>query len=130
MTTVKITAKFEITAWDQAVYDQPAEGTPLSEATISKTYTGAFDGTGEVRMLACQTGENTEDGAGYMAQERLAGTLDGRTGTFVMQHGAVGGPDGTDQYGFVVPGSATGQLTGLTGTCLMQHGELTLDYDL
>ncbi|MET0134402.1 MAG: DUF3224 domain-containing protein [Kibdelosporangium sp.] len=127
---MSVTAKFEITAWDQAAYDEPAEGPPLGKATISKAYTGAFEGIGEVRMLACQTGESPEDGAGYMAQERLTGTLEGRTGTFVLQHGAVGGPDGNNQYGFIVPGSATGELNGLTGTCVMQHGELTLDYRL
>lgn len=127
---MKLTAKFEVTSWDQTAYDEPAEGPALIQALLSKTYTGALEGTGEVRMLACQTGENPSDGAGYMAQERVTGSLEGKTGTFVLQHGACGGPDGTEQYGFIVPGTATGELATLTGTCRMQHGEISLDYRL
>ncbi|ONI79743.1 hypothetical protein ALI144C_23610 [Actinosynnema sp. ALI-1.44] len=125
-----ITAKFEITGWDQVTYDEPTDGPPLGEATITKAYTGALDGTGHVRMLACQTGDGPTDGAGYMAQERVIGSLEGKTGTFVLQHGACGGPDGTEQYGFIVPNTGTGELTALTGTCRVQHGEITLDYRL
>nr|CEL13740.1 hypothetical protein [Kibdelosporangium sp. MJ126-NF4]CTQ99427.1 hypothetical protein [Kibdelosporangium sp. MJ126-NF4] len=125
-----VTAKFEITGWEQSTYDEPAEGPPLGEATITKTYSGPLEATGQVRMLACQTGENPTDGAGYMAQERVTGALEGRGGTFVLQHGACGGPGGTEQYGFVVPGSGTGELAGMSGTCRVRHGEITLDYRL
>lgn len=127
---MKVTAKFEITGWDQAVYDQPAEGPPLGQATIGKTYTGHLEATAEVRMLACQTGQSPADGAGYLAQERVTGSLGGKTGTFVLQHGACGGPDGTEQYGFIVPNTGTGELSTLKGTCRVQHGEITLDYEL
>ncbi|MCE7004110.1 DUF3224 domain-containing protein [Kibdelosporangium philippinense] len=125
---MKLTATFEITGWDQLVYDD--HHPPLTSATITKTYTGALQATGQVHMLACQTGEDPSDGAGYMAQERVTGELEGKTGTFVLQHGACGGPDGSEQYGFIVPGSATGQLATLTGTCRMRHGEISLDYHL
>jgi Protein of unknown function (DUF3224) len=130
MTGMKVTAKFEITAWEQAAYDEPEEGPPLGKATITKAYTGHLEGTGVVQMLACQTGDKPEDGAGYLAQERVVGTLGGDLGSFVLQHGAVGGPDLNESFGFVVPGSATGALKGLRGTCRMEHGVITLDYDL
>lgn len=128
---MQITAKFEITAWDQDTYDTTAPA--LGTATITKAYTGGVEGTGTVRMLACQTGDQPGDrsaGAGYLAQERVTGTIDGKQGTFVLHHGAVGGPGVNEQYGFVIPGSATGDLTGMTGTCRVEHGLLTLDYDL
>jgi hypothetical protein len=128
--STKVTANFEITAWEQAAYEEPEDGPPLGRATIAKAYTGAVEGTATVQMLACQSGANPEDGAGYIAQERVVGTLDGRLGSFVLQHGAVGGPEGSEQYGFIVPGSATGDLKGLKGTCRVEHGILTLDYDL
>jgi len=54
--------------------------------------------------------------AGYVAMERVTGTLDGRTGTFILQHG------GTMQGGAqqltitVVPDSGTGWLAGITGS--------------
>jgi hypothetical protein len=128
--STKVTATFEITAWDQALYEEPDEGPPLGKATITKAYTGCLEGTGTVHMLACQTGGTPEDGAGYLAQERVVGALEGRSGSFVLQHGAVGGPDGSEQYGFIVPGSATGDLKGLTGTCRVEHGVITMDYRL
>jgi hypothetical protein len=128
--STKVTANFEITAWEQALYEEPEDGPPLGRATITKAYTGPLAATATVQMLACQTGDKPEDGAGYLAQERVVGTLEGRLGSFVLQHGAVGGPDGNEQYGFIVPGSATGALKGLKGTCRVEHGVLTLDYDL
>jgi Protein of unknown function (DUF3224) len=128
--STKVTANFEITAWEQAAYEEPEDGPPLGKATLTKAYTGAVEGTGTVQMLACRTGDKPEDGAGYLAQERVTGTLEGRFGSFVLHHGAIGGPDGGEQYGFVIPGSATGDLTGLKGTCRVDHGVLTLDYDL
>ncbi|MBP2327475.1 hypothetical protein JOF56_007860 [Kibdelosporangium banguiense] len=127
---MKLIAKFEITGWDQATYDEHDDGPPLGKATIAKSYTGDLQAISTAQMLACQTGDQPTDGAGYMAQERVVGTLNGRVGTFVLQHGACGGPDGTEQYGFIVPGSGTGELTAIKGTCRVQHGELTLDYEL
>lgn len=127
---MKLTATFEITGWDQATYDEHPQGPPLGRAAITKTYTGNLEATSTAQMLACQFEEDPARGAGYMAQERVVGSLDGHAGTFVLQHGACGGPDGMEQYGFIVPGSGTGELAALTGTCLIQHGELTLHYEL
>ena len=62
----------------------------------------------------------------YLANERVSGSLDGRAGTFVLQHGAWEG----GQWGFVVPGSGTGELAGLRGDALVEHGRLALDYEL
>lgn len=125
-----VTANFEVTSWENSAYEEPADGPPLGEATLTKAYTGAVEGTGTVRMLACQSGDTPDQGAGYMAQERVTGTLEGKQGSFVLQHGAVGGPDGNEQYGFIIPGSGTGDLKAITGTCKVDHGLLTLHYDL
>jgi hypothetical protein len=124
------TAKFDITAWENSAYEEPEEGPPLGRASLTKAYTGALEGTGTVQMLACQTGDQPGDGAGYIAQERVVGTLDGKAGSFVLHHGAVSGPDVSEQYGFIIPGTGTGDLKGLKGTCKVDHGVLTLDYDL
>jgi Protein of unknown function (DUF3224) len=62
----------------------------------------------------------------YLANERVTGTLDGRAGTFVLQHGAWEG----GQWGHVVPGSGTGALAGLRGTAHVEHGRLALEYEV
>lgn len=58
-----------------------------------------------------------------MASERVTGTLEGRTDTFVIQHGGVG--EGSEQraFGHVVPGSGTGALRALRGEVSYAHDE-------
>lgn len=120
-------AAFAITSWDYTAYDEPAAGPPAGLAVIGKAYSGPLEGTAEARMLTVQG----DDGRAYLAQERIVGTLDGRAGSFVLQHGAQDAPGAEpQQWAFVVPGSGTGQLAGLRGTGVVQHERLTLDYDL
>jgi hypothetical protein len=116
---VTLEAAFEITGWEQAPYDEPAGGPPLTRATVRKAYTGALEGESVTELLTC--GE-----LAYLANERVTGALEGRTGTFVLQHGAWEG----GQWGFVVPGSGTGDLTGLRGDARLDHGRIALDYEL
>jgi hypothetical protein len=131
-TQTTITAEFEITSWDQTPYDEGAEGAELGRATVRKAFTGPLTGTSVAELLLCGSGEH---GRGYVASEKVTGTLDGRTGTFVLQHGAVQGPgDDGRTFGHVVPGSGTGELAGLRGDAVYRHDEtgarLTLTYAL
>jgi hypothetical protein len=112
-------ATFEITGWEQAPYDAPAEGPPSTRATVRKAYAGALEGESVAELL-------TSGELAYLANERVTGTLDGRAGTFVLQHGAWEG----GQWGYVVPGSGTGALAGLRGDARLDHGRLALDYEL
>jgi hypothetical protein len=116
---VKLEATFEITGWDQDDYDAPAEGPPLTRATVRKRYDGALAGESVAELLTC--GE-----LAYLANERVTGRLDGHEGTFVLQHGAWDG----GQWGFVVPGSGTGALAGLRGEARLEHGRIALDYEV
>lgn len=126
---MRITATFEVTGWDETAYEEPAEGPKLGRATVTKRFTGALEATSTAQLLTCVAGD---DEAGYIGSERVTGTLDGRAGTFVLQHGgAVGGP-APRQFGWVVPGSGTGDLRGLHGEAHFQHDEhgaiFTLEY--
>ncbi|MDR7304631.1 DUF3224 domain-containing protein [Haloactinomyces albus] len=122
-----IEAPFEITEWDEIVYEEPGEGPKLTRITIRKRYQGAIEGSGVVEVLTAQG----TAGAGYVASERIEGTLDGREGTFVIQHGGLA--EGTNQssYGNIVPASGTGRLTGISGHAKeVQQEVLTLVYTL
>jgi len=116
---VKAHVTFAITGWEQAPYDEPAAGPPLTRATVRKEYSGPLAGSSVAELLTC--GE-----LAYVAGERVTATLDGRAGTFVLQHGAWEG----GQWGYVVPGSGTGELAGLRGTAVLDHGTIALDYEL
>jgi Protein of unknown function (DUF3224) len=116
---VKLEATFEITGWEQDDYDAPADGPPLTRATVRKRFGGGLEGESVAELLTC--GE-----LAYLANERVTGSLDGRVGSFVLQHGAWDG----GQWGFVVPGSGTAALAGLRGEAVLEHGRIQLDYEL
>ncbi|MDL4777192.1 DUF3224 domain-containing protein [Actinomadura xylanilytica] len=122
-----IEAHFEIIDFEETVYEEPAEGPKLTRVTIRKHYRGAIDGTSVAGVLTAQGAA----GGGYVASERIEGTLDGRQGTFVIQHN--GRADGNDQSsdGSIIPGSGTGGLAGISGRAMeRQFQVLTLVYTL
>ncbi|QGZ38518.1 uncharacterized protein DUF3224 [Pseudoduganella flava] len=99
---------------------------------LKKTFYGALAGTSEGEMLTA--GAPASGTAGYVALERFTGTLDGRRGSFVMQHsGTMAG--GRNTLAIVItPGSGTEQLAGIAGTATIdieggQH-YYTLHYQL
>ena len=58
--------------------------------------------------------------AGYVAIERVTGSLHGRTGTFVLQHSGSMNRGQPELTITVVPDSGTGELTGLAGRMSIQ----------
>lgn len=96
------------------VANDEAEGSTLGRMTMSKRYRGDLEATANGEMLTATTA--VESSAGYVAIERVTGTLHGRSGSFVLQH--TGTMSGSDQrLGItVVPDSGTGQLHGIAGS--------------
>jgi hypothetical protein len=91
-----------------------AEGASLGRMTIDKQFHGDLQGTSKGTMLTAMT--DVKGSAGYVAIERVTGTLRGRSGSFVLQHNAtMSSAGGAVQSIIVVPDSGTGQLVGLAG---------------
>lgn len=124
--TVRLAARFRVDSWEQEPYAEEPDGTLLSRIRLRKEYTGDLAATGLAEMLSAQGGA----GQGYVAQEWVTGSLAGRSGSFVLHHGALNGEGEPQQWAVVVPGSATGELAGLTGSGVMHHRLLALDYRL
>ncbi len=85
----------------------------LARLSIDKQFEGDLAATSQGEMLSAQG--RVEGSAGYVALERVSGTLHGRRGTFVLQHNGLmtrGAPSLTVT---VVPDSGTGELVGLAG---------------
>ena len=115
MHTMEANSTFDVTGWDAAPYDHPEEGPELTRVTIRKKFQGDLDGESTGEGLFCGLSD-PEAGAGYVVSEKVTGTLAGRTGTFVLQHGGIMGPGmAPHSFGNVVPGSGTGELAGLGG---------------
>jgi hypothetical protein len=122
-----VEAKFEIVSFEETEYDVPADGPKLTRVRIQKRYQGTIDGTGVTEVLTAQG----EAGGGYVASERIDGVLDGRRGTFVIQHHGLA--DGADQRsdGSIVPHSGTGELASIAGRAMEREFQvLTLRYTL
>ena len=108
----------------------PAEG--LSTLTMEKHLEGSFEGSAHGEMIA---GGNYQTGAaGYVAIEVLTGKLNGKTGSFALQHTATMKGKALDMNIIVTPGSGTGELRGIDGTfnIIVQNGQhaYSLDYTL
>ena len=99
----------------------------LGRMSIDKQFHGDLEGTSKGEMLTAMT--EVQGSAGYVAVERVTGTLQGRSGTFVLQHSGVM-TRGTPQLTItVVPDSGTGQLTGLSGSMTIQVADGQHSYE-
>ncbi|TYC21860.1 DUF3224 domain-containing protein [Micromonospora sp. MP36] len=75
-----IEAAFEIVDFNETVYHEGAEEPKVTRVTIRKRYHGVIDGTGVAEVLTAQGAA----GGGYVASERIEGTLDGRHGLVIL----------------------------------------------
>lgn len=94
----------------------PAGGGPedgFLRLALEKTFQGGLEGTSKVAMMATSDGRSPS--GGYVALERFTGKLDGKAGSFTMQHSGIMSPEGTEIRVLVSPGSGTGELAGITG---------------
>lgn len=126
-----IKGTFEVKATFEPPYST-ADGVTLGRASFEKKFTGPLEASGAVEMLAART--PVADSAGYVAIERVAGVLEGRTGTFILQHTGVVTRGTQELTVTVIPDSGTGELTGLRGRMTIDIVEgkhyYTFDYEL
>ncbi|WP_433175366.1 DUF3224 domain-containing protein [Actinoallomurus sp. CA-150999] len=122
---------FALDAWDaEKPYDE-RDGITFTRVHVDKTFSGGLVGTSTAELITVVT----ENPAAYVGIERFQGTLDGRTGGFVLQHNA-GGEDGKPWLTWkIVETSGTGDLKGIKGEgqiIILEDGghSYTLDYDL
>ncbi len=101
----------------------------LGRMSIDKQFHGDLEATSKGEMLAAMT--NVKGSAGYVAMERVNGTLHGRTGAFVLQHSGTMTRGTPQQSVTVVPDSGTDQLAGLTGkmTIIIADGKHSYNFE-
>ena len=103
---------FDVKVTPQAADD--AAGGPFGRLFLDKQFHGDLEGGSKGQMLASGTGK---DGSGaYVALELISGTLNGRRGSFVLQHNGTMTKGAPKLIVTVVPDSGTDELTGLAGT--------------
>jgi len=80
---------------------------------IDKKFSGDLEATSEGQMLMATTA--VQGSAGYVAIEKVTGSLKGKSGSFYLQHNGVMNRGAGDLSVNVLPDSGTDELTGLTG---------------
>ena len=101
----------------------------LGRRSIDKQFHGDLEATSEGEMLSA--GTPTQGSAGYVAIERVSGTLHGRRGSFILQHNATM-TRGTPQLAIVVvPDSGADELAGISGTMniIIEGGKHSYEFD-
>ena len=116
---------FEVKLAPQAP-DPEADAT-LGRLSIDKQFHGDLEGTSRGQMLTA--GTDVEGSAGYVAMERVRGTLHGRRGTFALQHSGTMTRGAPSLAIRVVPDSGTGELAGLSGSMSITIVEGKHSYD-
>ena len=125
--TNRISGAFEVKLLPQRADHPPAEAAGLGRMSLDKQYHGDLEATGQGEMLSLL--DRTVGSGGYVAMERVTGTLAGKSGSFVLQHSATMNRGAAEMRIFVVPDSGTGELAGLQGTMEIRIEEKQHFYD-
>lgn len=125
--TTRATGTFEVKLTPQPMAD--TTDATLGRMSIDKQFHGDIEGTSQGDML--HAAGSAPGSAGYVAIERISGTLHGRTGSFVLQHSGTmtrGLPHLTISVG---PDSGTDQLIGLAGmfTIKITDGQHSYEFE-
>jgi hypothetical protein len=110
--TTEASGTFEVKLLPQNPEENVGDPT-VGRLSIDKQFHGDLEAISKGQMLAVATA--VADSAGYVALERVVGTLHGRSGTFALQHSGTMTRGAPTLLITVVPDSGTGELTGLSG---------------
>jgi len=111
--TSHATGTFDVKVTLQPPEDKSADPS-LARLTLDKQFHGDLEGSSQGQMLAAST--SIKSSAGYVAIERVTGTLRGRKGSFTLQHFGTMTRGAPHLVVNVVPDSGTDELAGLAGT--------------
>jgi hypothetical protein len=126
---MRATGEFTVSLQPLEPFMEGSAGVRLERLSITKTFNGDLAATSQGEMLSVRT--NSEDSAGYVAVEQVDGAVNGKTGTFVLQHYGVINRGEQHLVLEVVPDSGTGQLEGLSGRMIIkiENGKHLYEFD-
>jgi hypothetical protein len=110
--TFQAVGVFSVSMSAEPPYDSE-EGASIARVSLKKQFQGDLAASGVGEMIGART--DVKGSAGYVAIERVTGTLHGRRGSFVLQHSGTMTRGKGELCVTVVPDSGTGELRGLSG---------------
>jgi hypothetical protein len=110
-------------------YVKGIDGVNLGRMSIDKQFSGALNATSKGEMLSAMT--TTQGSAGYVAIEQVIGTVEGKQGSFVLQHFGTMNKGSDHLVLEVVPDSGAGGLIGISGNMKinMKDGKHFYDFE-
>jgi hypothetical protein len=120
--SVESKCTFQVTGWDEKTYQEIGGGAKLTNAKVTQSYSGAVVGTSTIEYLMSYTVQGT---ANFVGLERISATVEGKLGTFVLQHAGSFSEGKARSSWSIVPGSGTEGLASLRGegSYVAGHGE-------
>lgn len=129
---MKISGEFDVKTKPMDGYALGKDGVSMNRMSIDKTFIGELDATSKGEMLSAMT--PVKGSAGYVALEQVQGSLQGKKGSFVLQHFGTMDQGEERLIMEVVPDSGTGELEGLSGkmAIIIEDGKhfYEFEYDL
>jgi hypothetical protein len=110
--TKHISGLFDVKISPQAAAEN--EEASIGRMLLDKQFHGDLEASSKGQMLAHMT--SIKGSAGYVAIEKAVGTLQGRNGSFVLQHSGIMNRGEATLVLTVVPDSGTEELQGLSGS--------------
>lgn len=119
---------FQITSWDETAYFESDDGSKKSHAKITQDYSGAINGSSELQYLMSY---QSKASAVFVGFEMVTGEVNGKTGSFTIQHnGKFENGIASSEFS-IVSNSGKGELKNIEGTGSFKSGESgKADYEL
>ncbi|WP_299574322.1 DUF3224 domain-containing protein [uncultured Shewanella sp.] len=117
---LQISGIFQITSWEETTDIQHPDGAKQTSASITQMYSGALEGVSQPKYIMCYTADGVAVFCGY---ENVEVSVNGKSGSFVLQH------DGKFENGvassrfMIVPNSGQGELVDIQGHGTFTSGE-------
>jgi len=104
---------FQVKSWDEDTAHELAGGAKITRARVTQEYSGYVEGESTIEYAMYHRSDGT---AVFTGIERVVGSVDGRSGSFILQHHGVfeGGSARSDWT--IVAGSGTADLETLRGS--------------
>ncbi|UOB73774.1 MULTISPECIES: DUF3224 domain-containing protein [Pseudoalteromonas] len=114
MTSNIVTGQFTVALAPLDGYAKGQNGINLGRMSIDKTFTGKLNASSQGEMLSAMT--PVQGSAGYVAIEQVIGELEGKKGSFVLQHFGTMDKGQDSLILNVISDSGTDELEGLAGS--------------
>jgi hypothetical protein len=110
------TGSYTVKSWDEKTWDgkpwNEVPGSKVTHSIVTQTFTGAIEGEAICQQLVAYSGDTY---ASFVGLHHVTGSLEGHSGSFVLQSSGTYSDNTARVTWFVVPGSGTGELAGLSG---------------